>query len=134
MLRLVREMQTISPVALVHTVSMLEGYHKESIQSTGTTTDPGYTQRKVAYNDDTKAVNNFTVAVPLKGIFGFCDHDKVLYGLKIRFQLQRNDNENRYSTSSNKMILTCGHFFARVNHLITQAWPNTWPQRKLHIR
>ena len=29
------------------------------------------------------------------GIFGFWDHDKVLYGLKIRFQLQRNDNENR---------------------------------------
>ena len=63
--------------------------------STGTTTDPGYTQRKGAYNDDTKAVNSFTVAVPLEGIFGFCDHDNVLYGLKIRFQLQRNDNENR---------------------------------------
>ena len=47
------------------------------------------------YNDDTKADNSFPGAVPLKGIFGFCDHDKVLYGLKIRFQLQRNDNENR---------------------------------------
>ena len=35
------------------------------------------------------------MAVPLKGKFVFCDHDKVLYGLKIRFQLQRNDNENR---------------------------------------
>ena len=43
-----------------------------------------------------KAGNSFTVAVTLKGIFGFCDHDKVLYGLKIRFQLQRNDNENRF--------------------------------------
>ena len=63
--------------------------------STGTNTDPGYIQRKGMYNDDTKAENSFTVAVPLKGIFGFCDHDKVLYGLKIRFQLQRNDNENR---------------------------------------
>ena len=27
-----------------------------------------------------------------KGIFGFCDYDEVLYELKIRFQLQRNDN------------------------------------------
>ncbi len=63
--------------------------------STGTNTDPGYNQRKAMYNDDTKAENSFTVAVPLKGIFGFCDYDKVLYGLKIRFQLQRNDNVNR---------------------------------------
>ena len=31
----------------------------------------------------------------MEGIFGFCDHYKVLYGLKIRFKLQRNDNENR---------------------------------------
>ena len=46
-------------------------------------------------NDDTKTGNSFTVAVHLKGIFGFYDHDKVLYGLKIRFQLKRNDNENR---------------------------------------
>ena len=67
--------------------------------ATGTNTDPGYSQRKGMNNDDTKAImmiqNSFTVAVPLKGIFGFCDHDKVLYGLKIRSQLQRNDNENR---------------------------------------
>ena len=63
--------------------------------STATNTDPGYIQRKGAYNDDTKAGNSFTVAVPLEGILGFCDHDKVLYGFKIRFQLQRNDNENR---------------------------------------
>ena len=61
----------------------------------GTNTDPGYSQRKGMYNDDAKAVNSFTVAVPLQGIFGFCDHDKVLYVLKIRFQLQRNDSENR---------------------------------------
>ena len=47
------------------------------------------------YNDDTKAGNSFTVAVPLKCIFGFCDYDKVMCGHKIRFQLQRNDNENR---------------------------------------
>ena len=46
------------------------------------------------YNSCTNAGNSFAVAVPLKGMFGFCDHDKVLYGLKIRFQLQRNDNEN----------------------------------------
>ena len=63
--------------------------------ATETNTDPGYSQRKGIYNDDTKTGNSFTVAVPLKGIFGFCDHDKVLCGLKIRFQLQRNDNENR---------------------------------------
>ena len=63
--------------------------------STGTNADPGYSQRKGMYNDDTKADNSFTVAVPLKGIFEFCGHDKVLCGLKIRFQLQRNDNENR---------------------------------------
>ena len=63
--------------------------------ATGTNTVPRYSQRKGMYNDDTKAGNSFTVAVPLKGIFGFCDHDKVLYGLKIRFQLQRNDHENR---------------------------------------
>ena len=35
---------------------------------TGTITDPGYRQRKGMYNDDAKAVNSFTVAVPLKGI------------------------------------------------------------------
>ena len=36
------------------------------------------------------------MVVPLKGIFvGFCDYDKGFCGLKIRFQLQRNDNENR---------------------------------------
>ena len=35
------------------------------------------------------------VTVPLKRIFGFCDYDKVLCGLKIRFQPQRNNNENR---------------------------------------
>ena len=46
------------------------------------------------YTDDAKAGNCFTVAVPLKGILGFSDYDKVLNGLKIRFQLQRNDNEN----------------------------------------
>ena len=63
--------------------------------STATNTDPGYIQRNGMYNDDTKADNSFTVAVPLKGIFGFCDDDKVLYGLKIRFQLQSYDNENR---------------------------------------
>ena len=48
------------------------------------------------YDDDTKTGDTFTVTVPLKGICGFCDHDKVLYGLKIRFQLQRNDHENRF--------------------------------------
>ena len=63
----------------------------------GTNTDPGCSQKKGMYNDDTKTGNSFTVAVPLKGIFGFCDHDEVLYGLKIIFQLQRNDNENRLS-------------------------------------
>ena len=47
------------------------------------------------FNDESKAENSFTMAVPLKGIFGFYDYDKVLCGLKIRFQLQRNDNENR---------------------------------------
>ena len=46
--------------------------------STGANTDPGYIQRKGMCNDDTKADNSFTVAVPLIGIFGFCDHDKVL--------------------------------------------------------
>ncbi len=51
--------------------------------TTGTNTDLSYSQRKGLYNDDTKAGNSFTVAVPLKGIFGFCDYDKVLYGLKI---------------------------------------------------
>ena len=63
--------------------------------STGTNTDPGYSQRKAMYNVDTNVGHSFTMAVPLKGIFGFCDHDKVLCGLKIRFQLQRNENENR---------------------------------------
>ncbi len=32
--------------------------------STGTSTDPGYSQRKGMYNDDTKTGNSFTVAVP----------------------------------------------------------------------
>ena len=60
--------------------------------SMGTNTDPGYIQRKGMYNDDRKAGNSFTVAVPLKGTYEFCDYDKVMCGLKIRFQLQRNDN------------------------------------------
>ena len=49
--------------------------------TTGTNTDPSYSQRKGMYIDDTKSGNSFTVAVPLKGIFGFCDYDKVLYAL-----------------------------------------------------
>ena len=36
--------------------------------STGTNTDPRYSQRKGMYNDDTKTGNSFTVAVHLKGI------------------------------------------------------------------
>ena len=47
------------------------------------------------YNNDAKTENSFTMAVPLPAIFGFCDYDKGFCGLKIRFQLQRNDNENR---------------------------------------
>ena len=42
-----------------------------------TNADAGYSQRKAMYNYDTKAKHSFTVAVPLKGIFGFCDYDKV---------------------------------------------------------
>ena len=48
------------------------------------------------------------MAVRLKGIFGFYDHDKVLYGLKIRFQLQRNYNENR-------LLFGVAHAFAAQN-------------------
>ena len=36
--------------------------------ATGINTDPGCSQRKAMYNDDTKAGNSFAMAVPLKGI------------------------------------------------------------------
>ena len=55
-----------------------------------------------------KQVIFFTMAVPLKVIFGFCDCDKVLSGLKIRFQLQNNDNENR-------LLFGIAHAFGALN-------------------
>ena len=78
---------------MIEWVSAVKGFIPDMTMRTNA--DPIYSQRKGMYNDYAKAENSFTVAVPLQGIFGFCDYDKVLYGLKIRFQLQRNDNENR---------------------------------------
>ena len=45
----------------------LKGFIPDMV--TGTNADPGCNKRKAMYNDDTKAGNSFTVAVPLKGIF-----------------------------------------------------------------
>ena len=72
------------------------------------------------YNDDTKACNSFTVAVPFKSIFGFCDYDKVLCGLKIRLQLQRNDNENR-------LLFGIAHAFGARNKFVIDemSWKKT---------
>ena len=54
----------------------VEGFIPDMV--TGTNPDPGYNQRKSMFNDESKAENSFTMAVPLKVIFGFCDYDKVL--------------------------------------------------------
>ena len=89
----------------------------------GTIADPGYSQRKAMYFDDTKAVNCFTMAVPLNGTFGFCDYDEILYGLKIRFQQQRNDNEN-IERSAETMNIVC--YFKNVWTDSDKTWGMSW--------
>ena len=60
-----------------------------------------------------------------KGIFGFCDHDKVLYGVKIRFQLQRNDNENR-------LLFGVGSAFGDENKFVIDEM--SWTDGRTYLR